>query len=87
MERWERVVVDQWDEETKGRERYLAIIFNQPNHNADRVLPGNLIYHLLPIENQVVLIHSLYQNRAQILNNRSTVRSSSFALVFYPLKN
>lgn len=65
----ERVVVDERDEEAEGGEGQLAVLPDQPHHRCDRLLVGHRLDHLLPVLDQVVLVHRLDQHRAQVLHH------------------
>lgn len=72
VEGGEGVVVDQRDEETKGWEGQFAILPDQCHHHLHRRLISYHLYHLLPVLDEIVLVHRLYQHRTQVLDHRGT---------------
>jgi hypothetical protein len=81
------VVVNEGDEETEGWESHFAVVLQQPHHYINRGLVGDCLDHLFPIDNQVVLVHSLNENRTQILNNRCTIWTSPTPLLSHLLND
>ena len=87
VKRWKRIVIDQRDEITKSRKSYFITVLYQSHHYLNRSLICNHFNHLFTVNNQVILIDCLNQDRTQILNYRSTILRSHFVLVFNLLNN
>ena len=62
VEGGEGVVVDDCHKEGKGGKGQLAVLLYKLKHGLDVGFAGDHLYHLLAVDDQVVLVDGLYQH-------------------------
>ena len=86
VEGGEGVVVDDRNEEGKGRKGQLAVLLYKLKHGLDVGFAGDHLYHLFAVNYQVVLVDGLYQHRAEVLDDCAAVGAPPPALLSHLLE-